>query len=126
MQLINVQTNRFLESNGAGDVHTYLENGENNQKWRIINDGNGYFYLQNMGTSRFLLSNSNGDISDNPTVGGDYQRWSFSADNIINKATGKYLDSNVNGDVYSLTASGGNTQRWRTIYLGKTDINYKI
>lgn len=118
MNLANAATNLFLHSNGDGNVFAISDNGEGYQNWLIINDGNGYFYLQDTATNKFLDSNSNGDVYTSIGNGGDSQKWYFSEDNLINKANGKYLESNNNGAVYASASNSADSQRWKTDYLG--------
>lgn len=123
LQLVNLASNRYLDSNGDGNV--YANSGGIYQNWRIINDGAGYFYLQDVATSRFLDSNSNGDVSSNTGSGGDSKKWYFAENNIINKASGKYLDSNSNGEVFASASNSADSQKWKTIYLGMKN-NFQV
>ena len=112
IHLINRATKLYLDSNSTGIVYTHNGNGENSQKWNIVNKNGIYFNLQDVATSKFLQASGNGVITSTAN-GNDNQKWYFSGTNIINKANGRYLDSNSLGSVYTWPQNGGNNEKWQ-------------
>ena len=114
--MINIATNKYLGLT-SGEVNANTGNGGGYQNWIVIDDGNGYFSLQDQITLKVLENDSIGDVYTNFATLADSQKWYSSGTNIINKATGKYLESNVNGDVFTSTSSGTDSQKWNKQYL---------
>lgn len=114
--MINLDSNRYLDSTSAGVVNANIGNGGGNQNWIVINAENGYFYLQNQITLRVLEVLSNGSVVTSIASLDDRQKWYSPGNYIINKSTGKYLESSA-GNVFASTFDGEDSQKWNKQYL---------
>jgi Ricin-type beta-trefoil lectin domain-like len=76
-RLVDEYTGRVLDSNANQQAYTLPPNDGNYQKWRMIDDGEGYWCLHNLSTGLALDSNADEDAYTMQPNDGAYQRWSF-------------------------------------------------
>lgn len=121
VNIVNIATGKYLDSNTSGNVYALHGNGGHFQLWDIAWFDRGVVSFRNYATDLTLDSNGNGDVYALTKNGGNYQKWQIQYENngnfrLRNEATGRYLDSNGDGKVYTLPGNGGNFQLWRFVW----------
>ncbi|CAF1238432.1 unnamed protein product [Adineta steineri] len=117
IRFLNAQTERRLDSNGAGEAYGNRANNDLYQVWEMINTLDNSINLKNFATGLYLDSNGKDEVCTLPRNGSAHQRWRFDGLRIINVATGGALDSNNAGAIYLLEPNGGNCQNWIREYI---------
>lgn len=139
-KIVNAYNGKLLDMaivagnpNGA-KVHAWSENGQDNQKWRLVAEANGAFKIINAYNQKLLDMAA---IQGNPNGAQVYgwednrqsnQRWRFVADGgglykIVNLYNSKLLDmaliqGNPNGaQVYAWDDNRQSNQRWRLLRI---------
>lgn len=101
-----------LDASGAtpkrgANISIWTDNGGANQKWTLVPDGNGYYYIKSVSKSNYVLDASGSSPKQGANVSiwdnniGNNQKW------ILEPYNGAYLIRNVANQSLVLDASGG-------------------
>jgi hypothetical protein len=138
-KIVNKNSGKLLDVYGkstadGANVIQWLDNGQTNQQWKLVDAGNGYYKVQNVNSGKVLdvadMSTANGANVQQWTSwsGGTNQEWQIvdagsGYYTFINRNSGKALDvyqkSTADGaNIQQYTDNGGANQQWQLVDVG--------
>ena len=100
------------------NVYHYVDNGEDDKKWRLDDAGGGYYLIVNMLRGQALTAAKDGgrEVYHLPKDGSDWQLWSLvyaggGYHRILNKQTGRALDVDSSSSYVRNYPDNGNTDK---------------
>lgn len=139
-RLLSKRSSKAIDVPGSSTTNgtqliQYTYSGGNNQKWKIVDAGGGYYKIQNIATSKFI--DNQGSAAEKAPVAqwdsstSDNQKWSIANlgggyYKFINKASGKALDTlelpGNNAGLVQVTSNATDGQQWQIVKIGDNAI----